>query len=79
MTTHWKGVEQYFTVVLNFTEFVILENLSISDLALAGVKGRFKKIIIKSNHFFFSNVSKNTLLYPYNLHALSEQSLCNKE
>ena len=35
MTIHWKAVEQYFTVVL----FVILENLSILDLALSGVKG----------------------------------------
>ena len=41
MTIHWKAVEQYFTVVLifNFTKFVILENLSILDLALRGVKG----------------------------------------
>ena len=32
-------VEQYFTVVLfNFTQFVILENLSILDLSLSGVK-----------------------------------------
>ena len=41
MTIHWKAVEQHFTVVLffNFTQFVILENLSILDLALLGVKG----------------------------------------
>ena len=38
MTIHWKAVEQYFTVVLfgfNFPQFVILENLSVLDLALA--------------------------------------------
>ena len=38
MTIHWKAVEQYFTAVLfvffNFTQCVILENLSILDLAL---------------------------------------------
>ena len=35
MTIHWKAVEQYFTEVL----FVVLENLSILDLVLSGVKG----------------------------------------
>ena len=42
MTIHWKDVEQYFTVVLfifQFSQFVILENLSILDLTLSGVKG----------------------------------------
>ena len=44
MTIHWKAVEQYFNVVLglfffSFTQFVILDNLSIWDLALSGVKG----------------------------------------
>ena len=43
MTIHWKAVEQYFTVELfvffNFSQFVILEILSISDLAPLGVKG----------------------------------------
>ena len=44
MTIHWKDVERYFTVVLglfffSFTQFVILDNLSIWDLALSGVKG----------------------------------------
>ena len=43
MTIRWKAVEQYFTIVLfvffNVTQFVILENLSILDLALPGVKG----------------------------------------
>ena len=42
-----KAVEQYFTVVLfvclffffNFAQFIILECLSIFDLALSGVKG----------------------------------------
>ena len=46
MTIHWNTVEQYFTVVLFvfkfytrfYTQFVILENLSILDLALSGVK-----------------------------------------
>ena len=47
MTIRWKTVEQYFTVVpfvlfffiFNFTQFVILENLSILDLAFSGGKG----------------------------------------
>ena len=40
MTIHWKAVEQYFTVLLfDFTQFVILENLSVLDLALSGVEG----------------------------------------
>ena len=42
MTIHWKAAEKYFTVVLlvfNFTQLVILENLSILDLTLSGVKG----------------------------------------
>ena len=42
MTIHWTAVEQYFTVVLfvfNFTQFVMLENLSIMDLPLSEVKG----------------------------------------
>ena len=41
MTIHWKAVEQYITVVLffNLTQFVTLENLSVLDLALSGVKG----------------------------------------
>ena len=43
MTIHWKAVEQYFTVTVtlllfNLTKFLILENLSILDLALSGVK-----------------------------------------
>ena len=50
MTIHWKAVEHYFAVVLfvclffffNFTQFVILENLSILDLALSGVKWLLK-------------------------------------
>ena len=36
---HWKAVELYFTVVFCFfnpTQFVILEDLSILDLALSG-------------------------------------------
>ena len=50
MTIHWKAVEQYFTVVLRcffflvtFTQFEILENLSILDMAPSGVKERNKK------------------------------------
>ena len=43
MTIHWKVVEQYFAVAgclfLVFAQFVILENLTILDLALSGVKG----------------------------------------
>ena len=40
MTIHCKAVEQYLNVVLfvfNFTQFVILEDLSILDLVLSGV------------------------------------------
>ena len=41
-TIHWTAGEQYFTLVLfvtfNFTQFLILENLSVLDLALSGVK-----------------------------------------
>ena len=37
MTIHWKPVEQNFTLLLNLTQFVILENLSVMDLALSGV------------------------------------------
>ena len=40
VTIHWKAVEQHFTVVLFifiFTQIVILQNLSIFDLALSGV------------------------------------------
>ena len=43
MTSHWKAVEQYFTVVVSyfliFSQVVILEKLSILDLALSGMKG----------------------------------------
>ena len=42
MTIHWKVVERYFTVVLfvfSLTNFIILEKLSILELALSGVKG----------------------------------------
>ena len=42
MTIDWKSVEQYFNVVLfvfQFSQFVILENLSIFDLALSRLKG----------------------------------------
>ena len=42
MTFHWKAVEQCFTVVMfvfqNFTQFVLVENVSILDLTLSGVK-----------------------------------------
>ena len=36
VTIHWKAVEQYFVDV--FTQIVILENLSILHLALAGAE-----------------------------------------
>ena len=45
VTIHWKAVGQYFTLELglffffSFTQFVILDNLSIWDLALSRVKG----------------------------------------
>ena len=38
MIIHWKAVEQYFTVVVNFTQFVILENVLVFNLALSVVK-----------------------------------------
>ena len=52
MTIHWKTVEQYFTVVLfgfQFNHCVILENLSILDLALSGVKGSIIWVLKCSN------------------------------
>ena len=42
MTIHWKAVEQYVTVVVFVFQFYPvckLENLSILDMALSGVKG----------------------------------------
>ena len=39
MTIYWKAVEQCFTLFFNFSQFVILENLSVLDLALSEVKG----------------------------------------
>ena len=40
MTIHSKAIEQCFTVLcFNFTQFVILKNVSVLDLALSGVKG----------------------------------------
>ena len=59
MTIHWKAVEQYFAVGifgLNYTQFVILENLSIFDLALSGVKGVINNT--REGHFimFFKDV-----------------------
>ena len=43
MTIHWKAVEQYFTVMcclfFILTYCVVLENLSVLDLAASGVKG----------------------------------------
>ena len=41
MTIHRKDVEVYFTVVLlifNLPQFVILQNVSILDFTLSGVK-----------------------------------------
>ena len=43
MTIHWKAVEEYFTVLLFVFQFVILENLSVLDLALSGAKGLKRK------------------------------------
>ena len=49
MTIHWKAVEQYFTAVLFFfPKFVILENLSVLDLALSGVKGLCEQALASS-------------------------------
>ena len=39
MTFHWKAIEQYFTVVLFVVHLVILQNVSVLDFALSGVKG----------------------------------------
>ena len=47
MTNHWKGVEQYFTVLFNFNQFVILENLSVSDLAVSGAKEKRLLLIMR--------------------------------
>ena len=39
-TILWKDVQQYFTVVLFVVHFYpVLENLSVWDLALSGLKG----------------------------------------
>ena len=40
MSIHWKAVIQYFTAVL----FVILDNLSILNLALLGSSERVKRL-----------------------------------
>ena len=47
MTIHWKAVEQYITD--NFPLIVIVENLSVLDLAQSRVKGSRKRI----NHLKF--------------------------
>ena len=53
MTIHWKAIEQYFTVCFfDFTQFVILENLSILDLALSGVKG----LICRGQSCYYRNI-----------------------
>ena len=55
MTVQTKASEQYFTVMLivfNFTQLVILENLSALDFALSGVKGlRWKGIQLRGHVF----------------------------
>ena len=49
----WTAVELYFTVVLfvfNFTQFVILKDLSILDLALSEVKlVTFRALALRSD------------------------------
>ena len=47
MTIHWKAVGQYFIGVLVLFQYVILENLSILELALSGVK----ELIIREYNF----------------------------
>ena len=57
MTIHWKVVEQYFTVVLflfNFTKFVILEILSVLDLAQSLAKCLKKRIVGFLSKFDYS-------------------------
>ena len=64
MTNNWKAVEQYFTVV-------ILENVSILEWALSGVKGLNKKqaherktdIALNTNALTVVIVSQNWLRY----------------
>ena len=58
MTIHWKAVEQYFTVC--FSILSILENLSILDMVLSGVKGVIDKYI---DRFFSKRVEANTLIF----------------
>ena len=50
MTIRWKAVEQYFSVAL----FVILEDLSVLDLALSGVKGLRKQTTESTKEPYFS-------------------------
>ena len=65
MTIHWKAVEQYFTVVLivfQFTQFVILEHLSILDLALSKYLSALKKELER-----FGEIAQQTNQKLYNL------------
>ena len=54
VTTHSEAVAQYFILFLKFPQCVIVENLSILDLALPGVKG----LMVLLN----TNVSDNIFL-----------------
>ena len=64
MTIHWNSVEQYFTVVLlavflffNFTQFIILENISVLDFALSGLNGL--RLLKVSSHIMMLHASKD--------------------
>ena len=60
MTIYWKAVEQCF-LFFNFTQFVILENLSILGLALLGVK-KLKdapELVLTRNYSLYNREHKN--------------------
>ena len=50
LAIHWKAVEQYLihcSLFFVFTQLVILENLSILDLAMSRVKGIIEMLLTK--------------------------------
>ena len=58
MTIHWKAVKQY-----NFTQFVMLEHLSILDLTLSGVKKL--KCCCLSNGVYGGTATYTDLVFPF--------------
>ena len=69
MTIHWKAVGQCFTalfVFFNLTQFVILKNLSVFDLAPSGVKANKKAslyIIPRTTKSVLTNLTQPWLYY----------------